>query len=72
MNLIKVIMDNKVRILIDRNAILILGGHPDYSTKEIDKEIKKTVKNGGQVREITLKQFKRLSLYEVVDFNLLN
>jgi hypothetical protein len=60
------VVDKRVRILIDKDGILIRAGDPDYHHKEIDKEILNIVKDGGSVRNISFEQYQKLNLYEKV------
>ena len=53
-----------VRVAIDKDGILIRAGDPQYTTKDIDKELLKIIKEGGEVKNITYEEFSRMKMYE--------
>lgn len=59
----KVKEEKLVRLVIDKDDILIRAGDPSFSTKEIDKEILQIIKDGGQVKNVTYKEYMGMKLY---------
>jgi hypothetical protein len=59
--------DRKVRVLIDKDGVLIRAGDPTYSTKSINKEILQVIRDGGQVKNITYEEYLGMKLYQKND-----